>query len=222
MKYNSAFEIIGPVMVGPSSSHTAGAVRIGRLAREVLGERPTQVRFELMGSFLATYRGHGTDVALLAGVLGLDTADADVRRARDLAHEAGLAYEFAAGRAEHHHPNTVRVVLAGATRATALVASSIGGGKVEVIELDGLHVRFTGERFTLILYHVDEQGFLARVSRLLDERGSNIARLSLERWTKGGDAVTVCEVDQPVPASVLADLRAGIRGVRDIRVVSVL
>ncbi|WP_067932874.1 L-serine ammonia-lyase, iron-sulfur-dependent, subunit alpha [Alicyclobacillus kakegawensis] len=113
------------------------------------------------------------------------------------------------------------MALAGATRATALVASSIGGGKVEVIELDGLHVRFTGERFTLILYHVDEQGFLARVSRLLDERGSNIARLSLERWTKGGDAVTVCEVDQPVPSSVLADLRTGIRGVRDIRVVSV-
>ncbi|MCL6631482.1 MAG: L-serine ammonia-lyase, iron-sulfur-dependent subunit beta [Alicyclobacillus herbarius] len=222
MKYNSAFEIIGPVMVGPSSSHTAGAVRIGRLARAVLAEQPTHVRFELMGSFLATYRGHGTDVALLAGVLGMSTDDAQVPNALEVAKESGLVYEFAAANLGHYHPNTVRITLSGKSKTICMVASSLGGGKVEVQELDGLPVKFTGERSTFILYHVDEQGFLARMSRWLDERGINIARLSLERWQKGGDAITVCEVDTPVCARLTRDLFAAIPTLRDICIIDEL
>jgi L-serine dehydratase len=220
VKYNSAFEIIGPVMVGPSSSHTAGAVRIGLLARQVLAERPRQVRFDLMGSFAATYRGHGTDVALLAGVLGLATDHPDVSRAEALAVDAGLEYQFAEANLGSFHPNTVAVTLHGETRSVHMIASSLGGGKVEVQELDGLPVKFTGERPTLILYHVDQRGFLARVSRILDERGYNIARLSLERWRKGGEAITVCEVDEPLPDTMVDDLRKEIVPLRDVRIVA--
>ncbi|WP_067622377.1 L-serine ammonia-lyase, iron-sulfur-dependent subunit beta [Alicyclobacillus acidiphilus] len=219
MKYNSVFDIIGPIMVGPSSSHTAGAVRIGNLARQVLGEEPKQVSFRLMGSFAQTYEGHGTDVALLAGVLGMATDDPRIPEADKAALEAGLEYHFQPGHVGYFHPNTVAIDIRGNHRSTTVVASSLGGGKVEVQELDGLPIKFTGERTTLILYHTDTRGFLAKVSHLLDARGYNIARLSLERWTRGGSAVTVCEIDEPFDEALLQTLRAEVKQLMDVRVV---
>ncbi|MCL6517868.1 L-serine ammonia-lyase, iron-sulfur-dependent subunit beta [Alicyclobacillus sp.] len=221
MKYQSAFDIIGPVMVGPSSSHTAGAVRIGNIVRQVLGEAPRRVRFELAGSFAETYRGHGTDLALLAGVLGLPTDSEDIPNAEQVAAGCGLAYEFAKVNLGLVHPNTVLVTAAGASRETRVLASSIGGGKVEVQELDGLPLKFSGERPTLILYHEDRKGFLATVSRILDGSGYNIARLALERRMRGGEAVTVCEVDEPVQDELVSALRASIPVLHDIRLVYV-
>lgn len=221
MKYNSVFEIIGPVMVGPSSSHTAGAVRIGNMVRQLLGEAPVAVEFWLMGSFAETYRGHGTDVALVAGVLGLSTADQDVPRAEELAKEAGLVYSFQPANLGFYHPNTVKVVAKGATRSLRLTASSLGGGKAEVQELDGLSVRFTGERPTLVFYHSDLKGFLAKVCAILNQSGYNLSRLNLERWSTGGRAITVVEVDEPIEPALLQALSSDIQALTDIRTVQV-
>ncbi|MDQ0189189.1 L-serine ammonia-lyase, iron-sulfur-dependent subunit beta [Alicyclobacillus cycloheptanicus] len=216
MKYTSVFEIIGPVMVGPSSSHTAGAVRIGNLARQLLGEPPVRAQFWLMGSFAETYRGHGTDVALLAGVLGLPTDDPGVPRAVELAAEAGLTYTFEVANLGFYHPNTVKIVIGGGTRQVELIASSLGGGKAEVQELDGLSVRFTGERPTLVLFHHDRKGFLAKVLAMLNEAGYNVSRLNLERWRLGGRAITVVEVDEPIDEALPAALTSAIPELHDV------
>ncbi|KYP81099.1 L-serine ammonia-lyase, iron-sulfur-dependent subunit beta [Ferroacidibacillus organovorans] len=219
MKYQSAFEMIGPVMVGPSSSHTAGAVRIGNLAREILNEEPRSVEFRLMGSFYETYQGHGTDLALLAGVMGYSTDHPAVSEADKRATEVGLVYTFKKEHLGFFHPNTVAVLLHGDRHNVDLIASSLGGGKVEVQELDGLSIRFSGEKNTLILYHADQQGFLAKVSHVLDSEGYNIARLSLERWRRGGYAITVCEVDEEIRGDLLEILHTKVSQLKDVRVV---
>lgn len=214
MKYQSAFEIIGPIMVGPSSSHTAGAVRIGNIARQVLGEEPTKVVFQLMGSFAETYKGHGTDLALLAGILGMTTASEDVPLADQIATKIGIDYTFTKAKGGMYHPNTVLIEVEGLTRSVKVLASSLGGGKVEVQELDELPVKFTGEKPTLILYHQDRKGFLAKVSEILSTQGYNIARLSLERWKKGGEAITVAEVDEKLSDEVLQAIKEAIPSLR--------
>lgn len=220
MKYNSVFEIIGPVMIGPSSSHTAGAVRIGNIARQLLGEAPRQAEFLLMGSFAETYRGHGTDVALIAGVLGLGTDDAQVPQAAALAQQAGLQYGFQPTNLGFYHPNTVKLTLAGATREVHVIASSLGGGKAEVQELDGLSVRFTAERPTLVMVHWDRKGFLAKVCGILNESGCNVSRLNLERWNVGGRAITVVELDEAI-APALPETLLTIPEMTDVRTVHV-
>jgi L-serine dehydratase len=219
MKYNSAFEIIGPIMVGPSSSHTAGAVRIGNLARQLLTEEPETAVFELMGSFAETYRGHGTDLALLAGVLGYTTEDSQVAQADTLAELKGLVYTYKVGNLGFYHPNTVAVELKGATRAIHIVASSLGGGKAEVQEVDGMPLRFTGEKPTLILSHVDKRGFLAGLTHVLDEAGYNIARVALERWNRGGHAMTVCEVDEEIGSDMPSRLSKALPQLSEVRIV---
>lgn len=219
MKYTSAFEIIGPIMVGPSSSHTAGAVRIGNIARQILDEPPTKVTFQLMGSFAETYQGHGTDLALLAGILGMTTASDDIPIADKVASEMGLDYVFTKASAGMHHPNTVLIEAKGPTRSVKVLASSLGGGKAEVQELDDLPVKFTGEKPTLVLYHTDQKGFLAKLSDILSMNGYNIARLTLERWKKGGSAITICEVDEELREDVIQSLKASLPFLNDVRFV---
>lgn len=222
MKYTSAFEIIGPIMVGPSSSHTAGAVRIGNIARQILDEHPKKVTFQLMGSFAETYQGHGTDLALLAGILGITTASNDVPIADEIASKMGVDYVFTKASVGMHHPNTVLIEAQGPTRSIKLLASSLGGGKAEVQELDDLPVKFTGEKPTLVLYHTDQKGFLAKVSQILETQGYNIARLNLERWKKSGPAVTVCEVDETLSDEIIQSMKASIPFLRDIRFVQTI
>lgn len=216
MKYNSAFEIIGPVMVGPSSSHTAGPIRIGNIARQILGGDPQVAEFRLMGSFAETYQGHGTDLALIAGVLGMPTDSEEVPTADTLAVKRGLQYTFKKENLGFFHPNTVKIVLRNDVSTVRLTASSLGGGKIEVQELDDLPIKFSGETPTLILYHTDERGFLAQVSRILDELGYNIARLSLERWKRGGAAITLCEVDDVIQPELVGHLRSTIPHLKQI------
>lgn len=216
MKYTSAFEIIGPIMVGPSSSHTAGAVRIGNIARQILQEQPTEVEFQLTGSFAETYQGHGTDLALLSGILNMGTANDQIPDAMKIAKEKGLRYRFTKGNFGLVHPNTVLIRAKGSKRNLQLLASSLGGGKTEVQELNGLPIKFSAEQPTLILHHLDQRGFLANISRLLDEQGYNIARLTLERKKKGGVAITVCEVDEIIRDETIHDLRKSIPLLHDI------
>ncbi|MFZ7942409.1 MULTISPECIES: L-serine ammonia-lyase, iron-sulfur-dependent, subunit alpha [Bacillaceae] len=206
-KYESAYEIIGPVMVGPSSSHTAGAVRIGNIASQLLNERPSYVKFSLMGSFAETYQGHGTDLALIAGVLGLSTMDAGIPNAKTLAEENGLQYEFTKRVLGSYHPNTVLVELSGASRTVKLLASSLGGGKVEVQELDDYPLKFSGERPTFVIRHSDRKGAIAELSGILYRNGFNIARMANERSKINGPAITICEIDNKMDDTLLTLLK---------------
>lgn len=218
-KYQSAYEIIGPVMVGPSSSHTAGAVRIGNIAHQLLNEQPLYVRFSLMGSFAETYQGHGTDLALIAGVMGLSTMDDGIPKAKSIAEENGLHYEFTKRVLGSYHPNTVLVELSGATRTVKVLASSLGGGKVEVQELDDYPLKFSGERTTLVIHHTDRKGVISELSGILYQKGLNIARMANERSKINGPAITICEVDNQIEDDLLTILKNEIPIIDEILVI---
>ncbi len=218
-KYQSAYEIIGPVMVGPSSSHTAGAVRIGNIAYQLLNEKPLFAKFTLMGSFAETYQGHGTDLALLAGVLGLTTMDDDIPNAKKVAEEHGLKYEFTKRVLGSYHPNTVLIELVGDSRKIKVLASSLGGGKVEVQEFEDYPLKFSGERPTLVIRHSDRKGVIAELSKVLQKNGFNIARMANERSKINGPAITICEVDNNVDQSILVMLKREIPIIEEILLV---
>lgn len=221
-KYQSAYEIIGPVMVGPSSSHTAGAVRIGNIAYQLLNEKPLFAKFTLMGSFAETYQGHGTDLALLAGVLGLTTMDDEIPNAKEVAEKNGLKYEFTKRVLGNYHPNTVLIELAGESHKINVLASSLGGGKVEVQEFDGYPLKFSGERPTLVIRHSDRKGVIADLSWIIQEKGFNIARMGNERSKINGPAITICEVDDTVDESLLDMLKREIPIVNEILLVQTM
>ncbi|WP_440896909.1 L-serine ammonia-lyase, iron-sulfur-dependent, subunit alpha [Amphibacillus sp. Q70] len=206
-KYQSAYDIVGPVMVGPSSSHTAGAVRIGNIAYQLLNEQPQTATFTLMGSFAKTYQGHGTDLALLAGVLGLTTMDEGIPKAKEIADKHGLSYQFTTRVLGSYHPNTVLIELVGRSRQVKLLASSLGGGKIEVQEFDHYPLKFSGEQPTLVLRHQDSRGVISELSSFLHEKGFNIARMLNERSRINGPAITICEVDYLVDDHLLALLK---------------
>ena len=200
----SAFDVIGPVMVGPSSSHTAGAARIGLLARRLLGEAPVRAVLRLHGSFAATGRGHATDRALIAGLLDFSPDNPDLPRAPELAAAAGLGFTFeAVDLGEAAHPNTACIELAGATAGLRLTAASLGGGIIEVVEIDGYATSFRGDLHTLVCWHEDRSGFLARVTAVLACAELNIATLRTSRQGRGDDALTVIETDGAPPADAL-------------------
>lgn len=205
--YQSAYEIIGPVMVGPSSSHTAGAVKIGNLARQLLGEEPEEVVFSLMNSFAETYLGHGTDVALIAGILGYTTYEPEVAKARELAQEANLKYHFLQTNIGNYHPNTVLIDLWGPTKYVTVIASSIGGGKIEVQRLEEYNIKFSGERPTLIAYYQDKIGAIYQIAKFLSEHDVNISYMVNERKKIHGPAILVMEVDTPLSPENLAEIK---------------
>lgn len=203
------FDILGPVMVGPSSSHTAGAVRIGLMARRLLGSMPVRAHLRLHGSFAATGAGHGTDRALVAGLLGMPPDDPDIPRSFALADHAGLSLSFSAVELRGAHPNTVLLAVTNAEGRTLEVsASSLGGGRVRINAIDGMEASFTGDYPTLIIRNEDRPGLVAEVAGLLSAHDVNIAAMQLYRDRRGGLAVMVIESDQPVPAGLVCDLRA--------------
>lgn len=218
------FDIIGPVMVGPSSSHTAGAVRMGLAVRRILGEEPVRADIVLYGSFAATGWGHGTDRALAAGLMGFQPDDERIRDSLVLAERQGLALSFSRQDLPRVHPNSslLRVTGRGGAYVEAL-AASVGGGRIEIRRLDGMEVCFTCERPTLLVPHRDEPGCVAGVTRLLSEGGINIAGMSVHRSRRGGGAMMVIETDQQVPAPLLRALesRPGINRPRYIEALQV-
>ena len=200
---------MGPIMVGPSSSHTAGAARIGYLTRKLLGAEPRRAELLLHGSFAATGAGHGTDRALVAGLLGMRPDDARLPRSFELARAAGM--EVVLGRAVLRgvHPNSVLLKVEDASGGRLEVtASSLGGGRVQVCAIDGLEARFTGEMPTLIIRNQDRPGMVAEVSAILSRRRVNIAAMQLYRNMRGGLAVMVIESDQPIWAAAAEELWA--------------
>lgn len=197
------FEILGPVMVGPSSSHTAGAVRIGRMGRTLLGSEPVQAQIGLCGSFAETGKGHGTDRALVAGLLGMRTDDLRIPSSFELAQERKLQYSFRTVQLRDAHPNTAVLDLVGKDGHTlSMQAASTGGGRIRVDRLQGVEVNFTGNFHTLVIRHRDVAGELADVTRELSQARVNIANMSLCRARRGGMALTVIETDQKVPPVV--------------------
>lgn len=210
------FDILGPVMVGPSSSHTAGAVRIGRMARTLLGSPPVKAEIGLYGSFAETGQGHGTDRALVAGLLGMDPDDMEIPRSFDLAEERGLQFSFYTARLREAHPNTAVLLVEDEQGKTLeLQAASTGGGRIRVDRLNGVDVSFTGMLNTLIVRHQDIAGEVADVTRELANVRINIATMSLCRDRRGGDALMVIETDQKIPP-VARLLISELRGIKKV------
>lgn len=193
------FDMMGPVMVGPSSSHTAGAARIGNMGRTLLGEEVARADIGLHGSFAETGFGHGTDRALLAGLLGMKPDDLRIPNAYEEANRAGMAYSFRTVELRDAHPNTALLELTGKSgKQLTLQASSIGGGAIVVNKIDAIDVNFTGDFNTLIVRNQDESGSVAAITSILSQVHINVANMSVNRHRRGGDALMVIETDQHI------------------------
>ena len=193
------FDMMGPVMVGPSSSHTAGAARIGNMGRTLLGEEVARADIGLYGSFAETGFGHGTDRALLAGLLGMKPDDLRIPNAYEEANRAGMAYSFRTVELRDAHPNTALLELTGKSgKKLTLQAASIGGGAIVVNKIDGIDVNFTGDFNTLIVRNQDESGSVAAITSILSQVHINVANMSVNRHRRGGDALMVIETDQHI------------------------
>jgi L-serine dehydratase len=205
----SLLDIIGPVMVGPSSSHTAGACRLGLLARGLVGGTPERAKIQLHGSFARTGEGHGTDKAIVAGLMGFRPDDDRIRTSLEIAEREALDYRVEKTTIdEEAHPNTVRITLERGGRTSTMVGSSLGAGRVLVTEIDGFPVEVSGNYHTIVLVAEDVRGSVARIATLLSDDGLNIATLRLTRKQRGGDAFMVIELDECPDEGVRDHIRA--------------
>lgn len=203
------FDIIGPVMIGPSSSHTAGAARLGKMARTILGEVPVAATIYLYGSFARTYRGHGTDKALVAGLLGFSTEDPRIKDSLALAEQANLSVTIKTGDRGECHPNTAEFHLRGASGKTAkVVGASIGGGKIAITRINDYDVEFAGDYYTLITIHQDKPGVIATITQILAQQNVNIAFMRVSRKQRGAQALMILETDQSITQEVLGAMNA--------------
>ncbi len=209
MNFLSIFDVIGPNMIGPSSSHTAGAVSMALLARKMCPSPISRVTFTLYGSFAKTYRGHGTDRALLGGVLGFATDDARIRDSFSLAREASVEYEYIVDeKTVMDHPNTADMDILCVDGYRLLVRGvSVGGGKVKIVRINEIDVEFTGEYSTLIVRQTDKPGVVAHITQCLSNHNVNIAFMRMFREDKGATAYTVVESDEPIPDSILQEMK---------------
>ena len=210
------FDILGPVMVGPSSSHTAGAARIGYVALRLLEDEPVKADIVLHGSFATTGVGHGTDKALIAGLLGMAPDDIRIPQSFELADKKGLSFSFTNKTLKDAHPNTAVLKLTGKNgKQLEIQAASIGGGRIMIHKLDGVSVVFSAEKPTLIVYNQDQPGYVAQVTTSLSQRNVNIATMNLYRDKRGGFAVMVIETDQKIPQEAIGMLEQ-LKGIRKV------
>ena len=202
------FDVVGPIMIGPSSSHTAGAARIGLMARNILKDEPVKVQLTVYGSFAKTYKGHGTDKALVAGLLGFSADDVRLRDSFAIAARQGLQVELQRSTAETAHPNTVRIAMQGKQgRTMEVVGVSLGGGKIEIREINGAQVSLRGEEHTLITVHRDLPGIIAQATTILAIGHINVSNMRVFRSGKNAAAVMIVCTDSPVPADMVAMIR---------------
>lgn len=208
MAFISAFDVLGPNMIGPSSSHTAGAVAIALLAQKMIHGPVRKVEFTLYGSFAKTYRGHGTDRALLGGIMGFETDDRRIRDSFEIAEKRGLLYNFIINDRETEiYPNTVDIRMEGDGGVMTVRGESLGGGKVRIVRINGVKVDFTGEYSAVIVVHQDKPGVVAHITKVLSDRNVNIAFMRLFREAKGHTAYTIVESDDRLPEEVNETLR---------------
>lgn len=205
----SIFEVLGPVMVGPSSSHTAGAARLARIAALIVGRKFERVTFGLHGSFARTYKGHGTDKALLAGVQGIREDDERLAQAYELAKESGLKYEFYEIELDDVHENTVLLTFyCNDGTEQEIIGSSIGGGQIMICRINAFETEFSAQSHTLLMSHHDRKGVLSKITGTLSEAGVNIAVMKLDRRSKGDMAFCMIETDDPISEDVILNLRS--------------
>ena len=209
MSFISVFDVLGPNMIGPSSSHTAGAARIAYLAQKMIAGPLARVEFILYGSFARTYRGHGTDRALLGGIMGFDTDDERIRDSFSIAQEQGIDFSFTPnGEETEVHPNTVDIhMVNGSGQELTVRGESLGGGKARICRINQVEVDFTGEYSAAIVIHQDRLGVAAHVTSVLSRHGVNIAFMRLFREGKGDIAYTIVESDGRLPEAVAGELR---------------
>ncbi len=206
LKYRSVFDIIGPVMIGPSSSHTAGAARIGKVVRKIFGKLPDSVEIDLYESFAKTYRGHGTDIALIGGLLGMEPDDPDLPNSLKIAYEKGMEVLFIPKKEEAEHPNLVRMKLVKGDDHLSVTGISIGGGNIQISELNGFKISLELGVPTFVIVQQDVPGVVAKVSEILYQRNVNIGTMTVTRESKGEKAIMIIEVDERDEAA-LAKIR---------------
>ena len=207
----NVFDIIGPVMIGPSSSHTAGAVRLGRVVNKLSdGRIPARVEITLSGSFAQTYKGHGTDRALLAGIMDYHSYSPEIRDALMIADQKGMQYSFIKENIRDAHPNTASIKYYTEDGAEGTVqGASVGGGNIKVDHINGMRVSFSGDKNTLLVMHEDKPGVIASVTNIMhwQYEDLNIAGFRLSRQAKGGEAIMTIEIDGNPPDTLIEDLR---------------
>lgn len=207
MKYRSAFDIIGPIMIGPSSSHTAGAARIGRVARTLFGRKPKKAVIHFYGSFAKTYKGHGTDVAIVGGLLDFDTNDERIPHSLTIAKIEGIDIQFIIENTiVTDHPNTVKICLESDDKELELVGISIGGGAIEIIELNSFKLKLTGECPAILVVHQDQFGVITAVTRVLADYRLNVGHMEVTRRDVGKMAMMVIEVDQKIDEQTIKEI----------------
>jgi L-serine dehydratase len=207
MKEYSVFDVLGPIMIGPSSSHTAGAARLGKIAKEIAGENFNKVVFYLHGSFAKTYKGHGTDRALTAGILGMDPSDENLKHSLKIAKQKGIQVVFQEADLGYHHPNTAKIVFYRNDGNTFyIIGSSIGGGSILITNIDGTEVEFSGDLPTLIAKYIDKKGSISKITTILAQNNLNIATMKVTREGKGKEAYMVIETDSNIEENLYDEL----------------
>lgn len=213
------FDILGPIMIGPSSSHTAGAARLGKVARDLVEGEILSVTFGLHGSFAETYRGHGTDRALLAGVLGMGPDDERLGQSEQIARNHKLIYSYVRVDLENVHPNTVKFIFVNDQHEVIrITGSSLGGGQIVITQIDDFKVRITGNEPTLLIQHTDKPGVISTVSKVIADSGVNIADMRVRRTEKGKLASMIIGTDESIPVKAIQTLKdfAWIHSVKQI------
>ncbi|AOR24462.1 L-serine ammonia-lyase, iron-sulfur-dependent subunit beta [Clostridium taeniosporum] len=209
MKNLGIFDILGPIMIGPSSSHTAGAARLGKIARIIAGNNIKEVTFLLHGSFGKTYKGHGTDRALVAGVLGMEPSDERLRDSMEIAKEKGIIFLFKEADLGDVHPNTVKFLMTTVDNSYCeVLGSSIGGGNIQITEVNGNSVEFTGNYETLIISQRDLPGVIHSVTSILSKENINVAFMKVFRNHKGRDATMIFEMDNKVSKKAINEIES--------------
>ena len=205
LRFNSVFDIIGPVMIGPSSSHTAGAARIGKVVRSIFGQQPDSVDIYLYESFAKTYRGHGTDIALVGGLLGMEPDDEQLANSLEIAYEQGMEVCFIPKSEKADH-NSVKIVVSSGDRKLSVTGISIGGGNIQISELNGFKLSLSMGTPTFIVVHQDVPGMIAKVTNILSASDINISTMTVTRESKGEKAIMIIEVDQAEVGDIVMQL----------------
>lgn len=220
MRDYGVFDILGPIMIGPSSSHTAGAARLAKVAAIIAGGKITKVEFLLHGSFAQTYKGHGTDKALVAGILNMNPWDDNLKRSFEIAAEQGIEFKFIETDLGDVHPNTVKFIITKEDgHKTEVEGSSIGGGNILIFNIDGLNVEFTGERPTILTKHKDSPGFISKISSILFEENINIANMKYYRSGKGKTATMALETDSFISEDIMKKIM-GIEQIESVKFIN--
>jgi len=213
-QYNSVFDIIGPIMIGPSSSHTAGAARIGKVVRQIFGEQPKKVDLYLYESFAKTYKGHGTDIAIIGGLLDMEPDDPRLSDSLRIAHERGMNVAFIPKSEQAEHPNSVKIVVSSNEHIMTCTGISIGGGSIQITELNGFKINLDLSIPTYLTVHQDKPGIVAKVTSILSDHDINISTMTVTRESKGEKAIMIVEVDERIEG--LTTLLKKIDGITEV------